>query len=120
MALKSYLFSNDKQLQAAAVSNPAHVMRGAKGDHVAKIQYALSRITGEHIDTDGIFGAQTAAAVLAFKTKHQIINRSYQSQPDDIVGIMTMAALDEMLFQLEQSEHAGGLITCGVRMAPRS
>ncbi|MCY2978476.1 MAG: hypothetical protein NTU79_07405 [Planctomycetota bacterium] len=40
----------------------------------------------------------TAAAVLAYKTKRKIINRDYQMTADNIVGKMTMASLDrEML-----------------------
>src|SRR5262249_41293895 len=36
----------------------------------------------------------TAAAVLAYKRKRNIVNRTYQAQADNIVGKMTMAALD--------------------------
>jgi len=35
--------------------------------------------------------------VLAFKKKKEIINRSYQAAEDDIVGNMTIAALDRAL-----------------------
>ena len=40
------------------------------------------------------YGPSTAAAVLSYKTKRQIINRSYQTTPDSIVGKMTIASLD--------------------------
>ena len=44
------------------------------------------------------YGPSTAAAVLAFKTRRNIINRAYQTKADNIVGRMTIAALDaEML-----------------------
>jgi peptidoglycan hydrolase-like protein with peptidoglycan-binding domain len=42
----------------------------------------------------GRYGKSTAAAVLAFKTKRKIINYSYETQVDNIVGKMTIAALD--------------------------
>jgi hypothetical protein len=38
---------------------------------------------------------------LAYKRKRQIINRSYQSTPDSIVGKMTIASLDAEMAKLE-------------------
>ena len=38
------LFAGDPKLEAAAVSDPAHIKKGAIGDHVRKIQVALSGI----------------------------------------------------------------------------
>ena len=40
------------------------------------------------------YGSSTAAAVLTFNRERGIINRAYQTQADNIVGKMTMAALD--------------------------
>ncbi len=101
MALRSKLFSGDSRLEAAAVSDPAHIMRGAKGDHVAKIQMALVTLDGATIAVDADFGSRTAAAVLAYKQKRKIINPAYQTQADDIVGRMTVARMDEELAALE-------------------
>jgi hypothetical protein len=39
--LRSQLFRGDPKLEAAAVSDPAHVLPGAAGSHVGKIQLAL-------------------------------------------------------------------------------
>jgi peptidoglycan hydrolase-like protein with peptidoglycan-binding domain len=94
MALESQLFAGDPQLEAAAVSDPAHIVPGARGGHVRKIQLALIQLDGAAIDPDGVYGPKTAAAVLAYKRSRNIINRSRQTQADDIVGKMTMAALD--------------------------
>ena len=52
MPLKSKLLSGDPKLEAAAVSNPAHILRGATGPHVAKIQRALLEIDGLEILKD--------------------------------------------------------------------
>jgi hypothetical protein len=38
------LFAGDPKLEAAAVSDPAHIQKGAIGDHVRKIRVALSGI----------------------------------------------------------------------------
>lgn len=102
MALQSQLFRNDPKLEAAAVSDPAHVLPNAAGLHVGKIQVALLHLDGAVIDADElqrmVYGPSTARAVLAYKQKRNIINRSYQTQADNIVGKMTIAALDgEML-----------------------
>lgn len=105
-ALTSNLFRGDKQLEAAAVSNPAHVVPGAVGPHVAKIQKALIEIDGATIDPgelrDQRYGPSTANAVLSYKQKRDIVNRSYQTKADNIVGIMTIASLDR---EMRAREH---------------
>jgi peptidoglycan hydrolase-like protein with peptidoglycan-binding domain len=114
MALKSRLFCGDSKLEAAAVSHAAHIAPGAKGEHVRKIQYAVARIDGVPVSQDGSYGPATAAAVLAYKTKRSIINRSYQSTADNIVGIMTIAALDREMYELEQAPSAVRAIECNM------
>lgn len=102
MALQSKSFAGDPRLEAAAVSDPAHIMQGAIGDHVSKIQAALIKLDGAVIAADGIFGPATASAVLAFKQKRGIVNRSYQTQADSIVGKMTMVGLDAEMVEAER------------------
>jgi len=48
----------------------------------------------------------SARAVLSYKTKLGIINRAYQTQPDNIVGIMTMTSLDEGMVRIEQGSNS--------------
>lgn len=107
MSLQSQLFRGDPKLEAAAVSNPAHILPGSVGEHVSKIQQALIQLDGATISDDeiatGSYGPSTADAVLSYKQKRDIVNRSYETQADNIVGIMTMAALDREMTQLEQS-----------------
>ncbi len=103
MALQSQLFRGDSKLEAAAFSDPAHLLQGASGPHVAKIQQALIQLDRAAVAPDGIFGPGTAAAVGVFKQKRQILNT--QGRIDTIVGKKTMAALDaEMLAK----ERGGG------------
>lgn len=98
ISLQSQLFRSDAKLEAAAVSDGAHIVPGAAGPHVRKIQLALNLLDGAAIVPDSIYGPATAAAVLAYKQKRNIINRRYQMKADNIVGRMTIAALDaEML-----------------------
>jgi hypothetical protein len=107
MSLKSRLFGGDSKLEAAAVSDPAHILRGAIGPHVQKIQSALVLLDGAIIDVNELqqssYGPSTAASVLAYKRKRNIVNRAYQTQADDIVGRMTIASLDDEIFAREQS-----------------
>lgn len=105
MALRSQLFRGDPKLEAAAISDPAHITPGARGEHVRKIQSALTRLDGASIAADGVYGAATAAAVLAYKEKRRIINRSYQSTADNIVGRMTMELLDKDMLALESKDR---------------
>jgi peptidoglycan hydrolase-like protein with peptidoglycan-binding domain len=97
MALQSTLLRGDTQLEAAAVSDAAHIVPGARGGHVAKLQRALNELDDAALAEDGVYGPGTAAAVLAFKRARDIVNRSYQTQADNIVGKMTLAALDREL-----------------------
>ncbi len=102
MGLQSKLFAGDLKLEAAATSDPAHIVQGAVGEHVEKIQQALIELDGANIDPGekkiSRYGPSTAKAVLDYKRKRNIVNRNYQTTADDIVGRMTMASLDkEML-----------------------
>jgi len=101
VALQSKLFRGDPKLEAAAVSDAAHVTPGSTGEHVRKIQLALTQLDGATLRLDGIYGPATAAAVLAYKRKREIVNRSYQTEADNIVGKMTVAALDREMLQSE-------------------
>jgi hypothetical protein len=112
MSLSSTLFRGNVALEACAVKDSAHVTAGAIGEHVARIQFALSSLDGAKIDgaeiTTRRYGKSTAAAVLAYKKKRQIINRSYQSTADDIVGKMTIAALDKEMRLKERAPKPPG------------
>ena len=44
MTLHSCLFSDSKELQACLMSDAAHVIPGARGEHVARLQSALVRL----------------------------------------------------------------------------
>ena len=104
MALKSEYLKGDRRLEAAAVSNPAHVTPGSRGDHVGKIQRVLITLDEADIDDNELrearYGTSTADAVFDYKNddRRKIINKAYQSSPDKIVGIMTMASMDREMF----------------------
>lgn len=118
MSLQSRLFRGDPKLEAAAVSNPAHIVAGATGDHVAKLQHALLVLGDAGIEpaeqVAKRYGPSTANAVLSFKTKRNIVNRSYQTQADNIVGIMTMVALDKGMLESEEAPRSVRTISCDV------
>jgi hypothetical protein len=108
MGLQSALFSDDNDLQACLVNDRAHVTIGAVGGHVTKIHSALTVIENASIDfaelRDSRYGPSTASAVLAYKRKRQIINFSYQKEADNIVGKMTIAAMDREMSAIELKE----------------
>lgn len=106
MALQSRLFAGDPKLEAAALFDPAHILPGSRGPHVGKIQIALnhldnSRIAAQELEAT-LYGKSTADAVLNFKKKRAVINFGYQSSADNIVGKMTMAALDREVAAAEK------------------
>jgi hypothetical protein len=110
MGLEADLFKDDPKLQACLTEDAAHVTQGTVGDHVSKIQTALVLLDNLRIDAGEIaakrYGPSTAAAVLKFKEKRAIINRAYQTRADNIVGKMTIAALDREMLQREQGTPA--------------
>jgi peptidoglycan hydrolase-like protein with peptidoglycan-binding domain len=117
MGLQSQLFGGVPELEAAAVRNDAHITPGAVGSHVAKIQLALNRVDGATIDPGELvgqcYGPSTANAVLAYKQKRNIINFSYQTTADNIVGIMTITALDQEMLAAEQvTQYSDQTIRC--------
>jgi hypothetical protein len=103
--LTSKLLSGDPRLQSCAVLPTAHVRQGAQGTHVGRIQMALTLLGCGPIDAgewrSGCYGSSTAATVLAYKRSRSIVNRSYQQQADDIVGVMTVQRLDAELLGLQ-------------------
>ena len=107
--LISELFKGDHRLEACLVDHGAHVTAGARGDHVAKLQYALlvlepGKISGKELEQKR-YGPDTARLVLAYKARRKIINFSYQSKPDDIIGKMTMRSLDTEMVAFEARER---------------
>ena len=78
--LTSLWFSSNDRLQNCAVSDSAHAVVGDKGVHVFLIQIALNIIDDLEIDENELssmsYGQSTAAAVLAYKRKRSILNRS--------------------------------------------
>lgn len=106
MPLTSELFRDDTALQACLVKDSAHVTPGSRGQHVGKIQTALSILEGALMDAEELkanfYGTSTADAVLAYKRKRDIVNRTYQQRADNIVGKMTIASLDREMTQGEQ------------------
>jgi peptidoglycan hydrolase-like protein with peptidoglycan-binding domain len=119
MALRSKLFRGDPKLEAAAVSDPAHIVPGSAGPHVGKIQQALIKLDGAAIVVDSVYGPATAAAVLAYKQKRNIINTARQTKADNIVGTMTMASLDaEMLATESPPSNDSKLYVLSTRWRP--
>ena len=105
MPLNSQLLRADRKLEACLVDDKAHVVAGARGPHVRKLQQALVRLDGALIALEEVssetYGKSTAAAVLDYKRVRKIINFSYQKTADNIVGKMTIAALDREMAQSE-------------------
>jgi peptidoglycan hydrolase-like protein with peptidoglycan-binding domain len=101
LALQSRLFVGDAALEAAAASDAAHIAQGSSGPHVRKIQTGLNLVDGASLNADGSYGHLTAAAVLNYKRARAIINTARQTEADDIVGRMTVAALDAELVDAE-------------------
>jgi hypothetical protein len=116
MPLKSNLFQGSARLNACLVDHSQHVTPGQTGEHVADIQLALKHIDGLQISEAEIqsktYGPSTAAAVLAYKKKRRVINRSYQSTEDNIVGKMTIASLDDEMFALQKRPRVGNSRFC--------
>lgn len=122
MSLQSLWFRGNTRLQQCIVSDPSHVKRGDKGEHVTLIQGALLMLSKCAISTDEqarqFYGDSTEKAVLKYKKDRQIINFRYQTAADNIVGRMTMYSLDfEMLAYEGRRFHP--LLAAGIPPRPR-
>jgi hypothetical protein len=88
------------------VRDSAHVIQGACGKHVSKIQRALWVLDGALINSQELvattYGKTTAAAVLDYKRVRKIINFAYERTADNIVGKMTIDALDREMVEAER------------------
>jgi peptidoglycan hydrolase-like protein with peptidoglycan-binding domain len=104
--LISKLLSGSEKLQQCVLKDAAHVTPGAKGNEVRLIQQALVIVGNYVIEANErkefFYGRSTAKAVLDYKTKRRIVNLTYQTKPDDIVGKMTITALDLEVFKSEK------------------
>jgi hypothetical protein len=109
--LSSKLLSGNQRLRECEVSDPAHVVPGASGEHVRLIQMALFMIERADIDTSEVdsssYGPSTAAAVLSYKTDRGIVNLAYQRTADNIVGKMTIKCLDTDMLAVEAATPEG-------------
>jgi len=105
--LLSKLFRGDTRLQACLQYDQSHVAPGSVGEFVSRIQTALMLLDELTIDAPEIsakrYGVSTARAVLSYKTARNIVNRSYQTKADNIVGKMTIASLDQEMLQRERA-----------------
>jgi hypothetical protein len=112
MPLKSRLFAGDAELEDCSIRDQAHLTPGTQGSHVGKVQYALGVIDSLRIERHElmrqVYGDSTADAVLKFKRRRAIINRAYQTTADNIVGRMTIAALDAEMLQRQNLSLAIG------------
>jgi hypothetical protein len=103
--LVSKLFAGNTALQKCAEHDQAHLAPGSRGDAVALVQRALVALVHADISEEEIttktYGSTTAREVLKYKTNRKIINFSYQTKPDNIVGKMTITTLDREMSQLE-------------------
>ena len=112
MPLRSPELRGDPRLEACLVQDSAHVKLGDTGGFVAKIQAALLKVDGLSISPGELlgkrYGESTAAAVLKYKQKRRIINATYQSVEDSIVGKMTISALDADLLKKTPGKPSNG------------
>jgi hypothetical protein len=118
--LLSRLLRGDAKLESCLIKDASHVLKGASGDHVGKIQTALLIVDNAQIHKAELraqtYGDSTAAAVLAYKRARKIINFSYQTQADNIVGKMTIATLDSEVLRYEL--HAFSPNACSGKSNP--
>jgi hypothetical protein len=108
MPLQSTLLRGDPALEKCLVDDAAHLTVGVSGEHVSKVQRAVLVLGDAGIANGELaaarYGDSTAAAVLRFKQQREIINRSYESAADNIVGKMTIAELDRELLLLPNTD----------------
>jgi len=120
-SLTSNLFTKkpNNALKNCLNDHSSHISlnKNSTGEHVELIQTALTRIKDNDpglgipaFEVNGTYDGATADAILRYKQKRDIVNRSYQNAADKIVGKMTLRKLDEETSLLEQGRRGGGLL----------
>lgn len=103
--LKSNLLNNNSRLRSCLSSDKDHIIIGCAGDYVGLIQTTLTIIDNASIDISELksmyYGASTAEAVQLYKADRGIINHTYQNTADNIVGKMTIEAMDKEMISKE-------------------
>jgi peptidoglycan hydrolase-like protein with peptidoglycan-binding domain len=106
MALSNPRFSSNAELAAAAENHPP-LKRGASGEGVAILQQALLDLGfAMPVSTrargglpDGIYGAETEAAVRAFQRQKQLL-------ADGVAGRITLQQLEKSIRLLSEAQSA--------------
>lgn len=118
MPLTSMRFGSNARLLAASDNKPA-LKLGEKGDAVAIVQMALvdlgfkmPKTTGDGRKLpDGVFGAETLAAVKAFQTQNGLT-------ADGVAGRDTLTVLEAIIVAL--SEKTAAAQSAALRFRPAS
>jgi hypothetical protein len=111
MPVQSNLFTSDlnarDRLNKALESDPDHIVPGAVGDHVAKIQTALSLLGTVAINSNEVdqklYGPTTANAVEAFKASCKPPLLNFKNSLDNITGKKTTRELDRQMQEFEKN-----------------
>lgn len=126
-ALECKLFTSppDKKLDACLARDAGHIFQGITGDHVAKIQQALNRLSAGaerenfNLKIDGIYGPETAKAVKRYKSAPQRnIRGPGQKTADDIVGRRTISSLDDEMDILENEVPLSSAFVSTTALSP--
>jgi hypothetical protein len=113
MPVQSILFTGDPsvrdRLNQSLENDTAHITPGSSGEHVAKIQRALS-LLGATINDNEVghkqYGPSTANAVLAFKANCAPPLLNYANKLDNITGKKTTLELDRQIAIFEKEHPA--------------
>jgi hypothetical protein len=102
LTCKLFTVPPSNELERCAVFDAEHIPPGSRGDHVERIQTALTKLLKVFLEIDGKYGPRTAEAVQQFKeAQAPPLRQPFQATADNIVGIRTIKALDEQMAELE-------------------
>ena len=124
--LESDLFTSppDTKLDACLARDAGHIFQGAVGDHVAKIQEALNRLSAGpgrenfNLAVDGKYGPETAKAVKRYKDTRGNILGPGQTSADNIVGRRTITSLDDEMSILENEVPLSSVFVSTTALSP--
>jgi hypothetical protein len=118
MALTSNFFAGDARLKTCAASDSEAILPGTTGSHVRKLQGAvvvLDAVVIAKSELDAAhYGPSTAGAILAYKQKRGLADRSDPPRGNDFVGATTIRALDAELRsrQIEMTPRPKARCSC--------
>jgi hypothetical protein len=112
--LCSRLFRSSRRLQQCSLYDHARICPQAKGDHIYRVQIALTRLDYEIAAAEVIsetYGLSMGAAIIAYAKDSGSGTPGLRLPTDNFIGKTLICALDQVLANMDRSAQLIGINT---------